>query len=100
MSQSPHSDLSGTYQLIAEVKICREAFGGILYKYGCADRGSLSFINSPQLIDVLLTGQQQHCGNISAAIESRNYSAASKQKLYAAMDDLVRRGYILKEQLA
>jgi len=40
MSQSP-----AYYRLIAEVKIRRESFGGILYKYGCADRGSLSFIN-------------------------------------------------------
>jgi putative mycofactocin binding protein MftB len=84
----------GTYQLISEVKIRREAFGGILYKYGCADRGALSFINSPQLIELLLVGQQQHQGNVSAAIESRNFSVASKQKLYLALDDLVKRGYL------
>ena len=95
-SQSPGT--LDTYRLIAEVKIRREAFGGILYKYGCADRGALSFINSPQLIDVLLSGQQQYGGNISAAIESRQYSTASKEKLYAAIDDLVKRGYIQKEQ--
>ena len=90
----------GTYQLIAEVKIRREAFGGILYKYGCADRGGLSFINSPQLIELLIEGQQQYQGNMSAAIEGRHYSAASKQKLYAALDDLARRGYVLVEQTA
>lgn len=84
----------GTYQLISEVKIRREAFGGILYKYGCADRGALSFINSPQLIELLLAGQQQHQGNVSAAIESRNFSVTSKQKLYLALDDLVKRGYL------
>ena len=84
----------GTYQLISEVKIRREAFGGILYKYGCADRGALSFINSPQLIELLLSGQQQHEGNVSAAIEGRHYSLTSRQKLYAALDDLVKRGYL------
>ena len=94
MSQSP-----GNYQLISEVKIRREAFGGILYKYGCADRGSLSFINSPQLVELLLVGQQQYHGNISAAIASHNYSLASKQKLFAALDDLVKRGYIHVEGL-
>ncbi len=41
------------YRLIAEVKIRRESFGGILYKYGCADRGALSFITSPQLFTTL-----------------------------------------------
>jgi hypothetical protein len=30
------------YQLIPELKIRCESFGGILYKYGCADRGALS----------------------------------------------------------
>ncbi|MFL5624425.1 MAG: mycofactocin biosynthesis chaperone MftB [Ktedonobacteraceae bacterium] len=89
MSQYPIN-----YRLISEVKIRRETFGGILYKYGCADRGALSFINSPQLIELLITGQQQHSGNLSAAIESHNYSLASKQKLYAALDDLVKRGYV------
>jgi putative mycofactocin binding protein MftB len=89
MSQSPTS-----YRLIAEVKIRREAFGGILYKYGCADRGTLSFINSPQLIELLITSQQQYSGDLSAAIESSPYSAAGKQKLYAALDDLARRGYV------
>jgi putative mycofactocin binding protein MftB len=82
------------YQLISEVKIRRESFGGILYKYGCADRGSLSFINSPQLIELLIDGQQRHNGDVSAAIESSRYSEASKQKLYIALDDLVKRGYI------
>jgi putative mycofactocin binding protein MftB len=82
------------YRLIAEVKIRRESFGGILYKYGCADRGALSFINSPQLIELLLTSQQQHDSDVSAAIEHSRYSEASKQKLYTALDDLVGRGYI------
>src|SRR5437660_10159317 len=89
MSQSFSS-----YRLIPEVKIRRESFGGILYKYGCADRGALSFINSPQLIELLIAGQQQHNGDVSAAIESSRYSEASKQKLYSALDDLVKRGYI------
>jgi putative mycofactocin binding protein MftB len=87
-----HSSLQ--YQLIPEVKIRRESFGGILYKYGCADRGALSFINSPQLIELLIAGQQQHDGDVSAAIESSRYSEASKQKLYQALDDLVKRGYL------
>ena len=89
MSQSP-----ANYRLISEVKIRREAFGGILYKYGCADRGALSFINSPQLIELLIMGQQQFDGDLSAAIESSAYSAGSKQKLYAALDELARRGYV------
>src|SRR5436305_13395530 len=89
MSHSPVQ-----YQLIPEVKIRREPFGCILYKYGCADRGALSFINSPQLIELLITSQQQYDGDLSAAIESHAYSAASKQKLYAALDDLARRGYV------
>ena len=82
------------YQLVPEVKIRREAFGGILYKYGCADRGAISFINSPQLIELLIAGQQQHDGDVSAAVENSRYSDASKQKLYQALDDLVIRGYI------
>ncbi len=82
------------YRLITEVKIRRESFGGILYKYGCADRGSLSFINSPQLIELLIAGQQQHNGDVSAAIESSRYSEASKQKVYSVLDDLVKRGFI------
>jgi putative mycofactocin binding protein MftB len=82
------------YQLVPEVKIRREAFGGILYKYGCADRGALSFINSPQLIELLIDSQQRHNGNLSAAIESHHYSESGKQKLYRALDDLVRRGYV------
>ena len=86
------------YRLIAEVKIRREAFGGILYKYGCADRGALSFINSPPLIELLLDGQQQHKGNVSAAIESRHYSEANRRKLYAALDALAARGYVCIEQ--
>ncbi len=93
MSQSPVS-----YLLIPEVKIRRESFGGILYKYGCADRGAMSFINSPQLIEFLLIGQQQYQGDLSAAIESRGYSAASKQKLYTALDDLAKRGYIRMDE--
>ncbi len=90
MSQSP-----SIYRLIDEVKIRRESFGGILYKYGCADRGALSFINSRQLIDLLLTAQQTYQGDLSAAVEHSSFSAVSKQKLYAALDDLVRRGYVL-----
>jgi putative mycofactocin binding protein MftB len=90
MSHSPNN-----YQLISEVKIRRESFGGILYKYGCADRGALSFINSPQLIELLITSQQYYEGNLNAAIENRNYTTASKQKLYAALDELAKRGYIL-----
>ncbi len=86
------------YRLVSDVKIRRESFGGILYKYGCADRGALSFINSPQLIDLLLVGQQQHGGDVSAAIESRRYSEASKQKLYNALDDLVKRGYLQTQE--
>jgi putative mycofactocin binding protein MftB len=82
------------YRLISEVKIRRESFGGILYKYGCADRGALSFINSPQLIELLITGQQQHDGDVSEAIESSRYSDASKEKLYKILDDLANRGYI------
>jgi len=82
------------YRLTPEVKIRRESFGGILYKYGCADRGAMSFINSPQLIEFLLVGQQQYQGDLSAAVESRGYSVASKEKLYRALEDLARRGYI------
>ena len=89
MSHSP-----AQYHLIPEVKIRRESFGGILYKYGCADRGALSFINSPQLIELLIASQQHHHGDVSAAIESSRYSDASKQKLYGVLDDLVKRGYI------
>jgi putative mycofactocin binding protein MftB len=92
MSSSP-----APYRLVPEVKIRREAFGGILYKYGCADRGALSFINSPQLIELLLAGQQRYGGNVSAAIEGHRYSEQSKQKLYLALDDLVKRGYLLRE---
>ncbi len=88
------------YRLALEIKIRRESFGGILYKYGCADRGALSFINSPQLIDLLLLGQQQHAGDVSAAIESRRYSETSKQKLYNALDDLVKRGYLQVQEQA
>ncbi len=82
------------YRLIPEVKIRRESFGGILYKYGCADRGALSFINSPQVIELLIAGQQQHNGDITAAVENSRYSEASKQKLYSVLDDLVKRGYL------
>ncbi len=89
MSQSPVS-----YRLIPEVKIRRESFGGILYKYGCADRGALSFINSPQLIELLIASQEQHDSDVSAAIDNSRYSEGSKQKLYVALDDLVKRGYV------
>jgi len=89
MSQS-----SSNYRLISEIKIRRESFGGILYKYGCADRGALSFINSPQLIELLIAGQQHYQGDLNAAIERSNYSLASKQKLYAALNDLSKRGYV------
>jgi putative mycofactocin binding protein MftB len=82
------------YRLIAEIKIRRESFGGILYKYGCADRGALSFINSPQLIELLIAGQLQYHGDMNAAIESSRYSEGSKLKLYKALDDLVKRGYL------
>jgi putative mycofactocin binding protein MftB len=88
------SQAAARYQLVPEVKIRREAFGGILYKYGCADRGALSFINSPQLIELLIAGQQCYNGDLSAAIESHRYSEPGKQKLYRALDDLVRRGYV------
>jgi len=64
-------------------------------KYGCTDRGALSFINSRQLIDLLLTAQQTYSGDLGAAVEHSNFSTASKQKLYAALDDLARRGYVL-----
>src|SRR5713226_451100 len=74
MSQPPAS-----YRLIPELKIRREAFGGILYKYGCADRGALSFINSPQLIELLIVSQQQHNGDLNAVIESHRYSEAGRQ---------------------
>jgi putative mycofactocin binding protein MftB len=90
MSQPPPC-----YRLIDEVKIRRETFGGILYKYGCADRGALSFINSRQLIDLLLNAQQAYGGDLGAAVEQSNFSATSKQKLYTALDDLARRGYVL-----
>ncbi len=93
MSQSPFS-----YRLITEVKIRRESFGGILYKYGCADRGALSFINSPPLIELLIAGQQHFGGNLSAAVEHSGYSISGKQKLYTALDDLARRGYVLVDQ--
>ena len=82
------------YRLITEVKIRRESFGGILYKYGCADRGALSFINSPQLIELLIESQQHHESDVTAAIEHSRYSEASKQKLYVALADLVGRGYV------
>ena len=88
------SQSAAQYQLIPEVKIRRESFGGILYKYGCADRGALSFINSLQLIELLITSQQQHQGDVTAAIESSRYSETSEQKLYSVLDDLVKRGYI------
>src|SRR5579872_4247426 len=89
------SESAAQYRLIAEVKIRREDFGGILYKYGCADRGALSFINSRQLIELLLTAQQIYNGDLSAAVEHSSFSTVSKQKLYAALDDLARRGYVL-----
>lgn len=92
MAQSPVS-----YRLVSEVKIRREHFGGILYKYGCADRGAMSFINSPQLIEFLIAGQQQYGGDLGAALAAQSYSAARKQKLCAALDDLAKRGYIQVE---
>lgn len=82
------------YRLITEVKIRRESFGGILYKYGCADRGALSFINSPQLVELLIESQQHYESDVTAAIEHSRYSETSKQKLYVALADLVRRGYV------
>lgn len=82
------------YRLIGEIKIRRESFGGILYKYGCADRGVLSFVNSRQLIELLISAQQEYAGDLNVAIEHSSYSASSKQKLYAALDDLARRGYV------
>ncbi len=88
------SQLRASYRLVPQVKIRRESFGGILYKYGCADRGAMSFINSPQLIEFLLVGQQQYQGDLSAAIEGRGYSVASREKLYRVLDDLVGRGYV------
>src|SRR5437763_16240470 len=91
MTQSP---TTRRYHLVPELKIRRESFGGILYKYGCADRGALSFISSPQLIELLIASQQQHHGDVSAAIESSRYSEASKQKLYRILADLVKRAYI------
>lgn len=92
------SQPSTSYRLITEVKIRREAFGGILYKYGCADRGALSFINSPRLIELLIAAQQQFDGDLNAAIERSGYSSSARQKLYAALDDLARRGYVLIEE--
>lgn len=89
------SQISLSYRLIDELKIRREAFGGILYKYGCADRGALSFVNSRPLVELLITAQQAHAGDLNAAVEHSHYSTASKQKLYAALDDLARRGYVL-----
>ncbi len=92
------SQLRASYRLVPQVKIRRESFGGILYKYGCADRGAMSFINSPQLIEFLLVGQQQYQGDLSAAIEGRGYSVASREKLYRVLDDLVGRGYVEVEE--
>ena len=89
----PH--VAPRYRLLPELKIRREAFGGILYKYGCADRGALSFINSPALIELLLTGQREHEGDLDAAIAARPYSANARQKLYGVLDELARRGYVL-----
>ncbi|MBX5449034.1 mycofactocin biosynthesis chaperone MftB [Thermogemmatispora sp.] len=85
------------YRLLPEVKIRREAFGGILYKYGCADRGALSFINSRSLVELLLIAREQFAGDLSTAIEERVSSAASKARLYTALDELVRRGYVAIE---
>ncbi len=82
------------YHLIPELKIRRESFGGILYKYGCADRGVLSFINSPQLIELLIEGQQEHKGDLSATIDHHHFSESSRQKLHDALDDLAKRGYV------
>jgi putative mycofactocin binding protein MftB len=89
------TDAPVRYRLIPEVKIRRESFGGILYKYGCADRGALSFINSAPLIELLIAGQQQFAGDLSAAIEQRTFSPTGRRKLYAALDALVQRGYVV-----
>lgn len=86
------------YRLLPEVKIRREAFGGILYKYGCADRGALSFINSRPLIELLLLAREQFAGDLSMAIEQRVPSAASKARLYTALDELAKRGYVAIEE--
>jgi putative mycofactocin binding protein MftB len=88
------------YQLIPEVKIRRESFGGILYKYGCADRGALSFVNSVALIELLISGQQQFAGDLNAAIEHRVCSPERKRRLYAALEELVKRGYVVKSAVA
>ncbi|MBO0779122.1 MAG: hypothetical protein J2P37_09885 [Ktedonobacteraceae bacterium] len=88
------SQVATQYHLVAEVKIRREAFGGILYKYGCADRGALSFVNSPPLIELLITSQQRYHGHVNAALENRGYSEAAQQKLFNVFADLARRGYL------
>src|SRR3989442_12043393 len=45
----PRSTLFPYTTLFRSVKIRRESFGGILYKYGCADRGALSDRKSTRL---------------------------------------------------
>lgn len=85
---------AAAYYLVAEVKIRRETFGGILYKYGCADRGALSFINSPPLIDLLICSQQDYNGNVSAALAARRFSETARQKVLSALADLAGRGYL------
>ncbi|WP_052888485.1 mycofactocin biosynthesis chaperone MftB [Thermogemmatispora carboxidivorans] len=99
MTMTAHS-AGYRYRLLPEVKIRREAFGGILYKYGCADRGSLSFINSPRLIELLLLAREQFAGDLSAAIEQQVSSAAAKAHLSAALAELLKRGYLEAEVLA
>ncbi|WP_376796099.1 mycofactocin biosynthesis chaperone MftB [Thermogemmatispora sp.] len=88
------------YRLPPEVKVRREAFGGILYKYGCTERGALSFINSPRLIDLLLVARERFAGDLSAAIEREVSSAGAKVRLLAALDELVKRGYLEAESVA
>ncbi|MBX5456130.1 MAG: mycofactocin biosynthesis chaperone MftB [Thermogemmatispora sp.] len=99
MTMTAHS-AGYRYRLLPEVKIRREAFGGILYKYGCADRGTLSFVNSPHLIDLLLLAREQFAGDLSAAIEQRVSSARSRARLLAALDELRKRGYLEAEVVA
>ncbi|WP_069801957.1 mycofactocin biosynthesis chaperone MftB [Thermogemmatispora onikobensis] len=99
MTMTAHS-AGSRYRLLPEVKIRREAFGGILYKYGCADRGSLSFINSPRLIELLLLAREQFAGDLSAAIEQQVFSAEAKARLSAALAELLKRGYLEAEPVA
>jgi putative mycofactocin binding protein MftB len=99
MTMTAHS-VGYRYRLLPEVKIRREAFGGILYKYGCADRGTLSFVNSPRLIDLLLLAREQFAGDLSAAIEQQVSSAGARARLLTALDELRKRGYLEAEVVA